>query len=268
MLCPEFSVSSEDCDTNGAPFTLYDRDLTIGCDNFFGTNGLHCEINCPGRHFDIGHNATLYLEGMVLKGATEGSVNVMEGGNLIAFDSTWEGNKRRSLQSPPSPSPTKLGKASKSTKASKLTKASKSTKSTKSEERTEQNQSDDNDRGGAVYGQEQSYVTLTNNNFLHNIAEGDGGALYIDGSVQINNCELKNNISLEGSGGALFVSERAIATIRETTFQDNSSKFHGPGMYLKRGATVNSADNSGCGNTSLERQQERAKSSWGNSCLD
>lgn len=271
LFCPEFSVSSENCDTNGTPFALYDRDLKIGCDNFFGTNGLHCEINCPGRHFDVGHNATLYLDGMMLKGATEGSVDVMEGGNLIAFDSTWEGNERRGLQSPSSSSSlesAKWVKSVKSAKAAKWTKSPKSAKSTKSEGRTELNQSDINDRGGAVYGYEQSYVTLTNNKFLYNIAEGDGGALYIDGSVQINNCELKNNLSLEGSGGALFASDTAVATIRNTAFEDNSAKLQGPGMYFKHGATTNMVDNSGCGNTSLNRNSKLESSSWSNNCLD
>jgi len=210
---------------------------------------------------------------MVLKGATEGSVEVRAGGNLIAFDSTWEWNERRSLRSPsssPSSSPSlKLFKSFKSSKASKSSKSSKSDgKSTRSDARTEQNLNVVNDRGGAVYGYEQSYVTLTNNKFLHNIAKGDGGALYSEGSIQLNNCELKDNFSLEGNGGGLFASGTAVGLIRKTAFENNSAKLNGPGMYLKQASKVGTVDNSGCGNISFKKGKGQLKSSsWRNHCV-
>lgn len=89
-LCPDFVISSEGCDTDEQPFTVFDRDLQVSCDDFFGSGGL-CEISCPGRHFEVESGRTLVLEGMTLKGATSGSVNLKTRGNLIVFDSTWEG---------------------------------------------------------------------------------------------------------------------------------------------------------------------------------
>lgn len=43
--------------------------------------------------FVIEDGRTLILERMILKGATSGSVEIKNGGNIIAFDSTWERNE-------------------------------------------------------------------------------------------------------------------------------------------------------------------------------
>lgn len=88
-ICSGFVISLEGCDTNEQPFTVSQYDLTIACDDFFGGGGK-CEISCPGRHFVIEGGRTLVLEGMTLKGATSGSIEIMTSGNLIGFDSTWE----------------------------------------------------------------------------------------------------------------------------------------------------------------------------------
>lgn len=91
-LCPGFTIDSERCDTSGNPFNVSNLDLTVACDNFFGYSG-QCKISCSGSHFNVQNGRTLILEGMTLTGASSSSVTVQTGGNLIAFDSTWEGNK-------------------------------------------------------------------------------------------------------------------------------------------------------------------------------
>jgi len=198
-LCPGFVVDSEGCDTNEEPFTVSSLDLTVACDNFFGYGG-QCTISCSGSHFDVKSERTLILEGMTLTGASSGSVTIQTGGNLIAFDSTWKGNKS------------------------------------------------DNGKGAAVYSHIASSVSLTDDRFIGNNSEEDGGALFMKGSVRMSSCELKDNSALNGRGGALFADEGAVVTIRQNTFEGNSASALGPTIYSETGAVYNAAGNSGCGN--------------------
>lgn len=207
-LCPGFIIDSEDCDTNGRPFTVSSLDLTVACDNFFGYGG-QCTISCSGSHFEVQSGRTLILEGITLTGASYGSVTVQTGGNLIAFDSTWEGNKN------------------------------------------------ENGEGAAVYGHIASSVSLTDDHFVGNDSEGDGGALFSKGSVKISSCELKNNSALNGRGGALFAGNEAVVTIRQNTFEGNSASIQGPTIYSEAGAVYHAAGNDGCDNVNAVERSHR-----------
>jgi len=200
-LCPDFVISSEGCDTNGEPFIVSNRDLdlTVACDNFFGSHG-HCKISCPGKHFEVENGATLILEGMALESATLGSIEIKNGGNLIAFDSTWEGNRNIN----------------------------------------------EDGRGAAVYSHGTSSVSFVHDIFRGNIAQENGGALYITGSASINSCVLEDNSALEGSGGALFVTEISSVSIRQSTFGGNDASEQGPAIYSESGAIYHAAENVGC----------------------
>jgi len=102
-------------------------------------------------------------------------------------------------------------------------------------------------RGAAIYSNGTSSVSLANDTFCDNIAQGDGGALYITGSATIISCVLENNSALKGSGGAVFVTEKSSVSIRRSSFEGNSALEQGEAIFSESGAIYNAAENDGCG---------------------
>ena len=90
ILCPDFEITGDGCDTNENPLIVSKSDLTVECEDFNGGGGL-CKISCPGIHFRINSGKTLVLERLNLEGATNGSIVMNAGSSLIAFDSSWKG---------------------------------------------------------------------------------------------------------------------------------------------------------------------------------
>lgn len=103
-------------------------------------------------------------------------------------------------------------------------------------------------KGAAVYSPGISGIYLIYCQFLGNISERDGGALYIEGSISIENCSLEHNSALAGSGGALFAVEGSSMNIQQSTFYGNSAVEVGPAVFLGTEVIYNTANNIGCGN--------------------
>jgi len=102
-------------------------------------------------------------------------------------------------------------------------------------------------RGAAIHSNGTSSVSLVQDTFRENIAQGDGGALYITGSASITNSVLEDNSALKGSGGAVFVTEQSNVSIRRSSFEGNSALEQGPAIFSESGAIYNAAENDGCG---------------------
>ena len=67
--------------------------------------------------------------------------------------------------------------------------------------------------GGAVRSNPSSIVYLVYSNFFGNTAETDGGALYVEGSLNIMSSTLQDNKILLGRGKEVFVTESSSTLI-------------------------------------------------------
>jgi len=56
---------------------------------------------------------------------------------------------------------------------------------------------------------------------------GNGGALYVEGSVVLDACSVRDNTAHEGGGGAVFVAQGGVFTAKSTVFQHNSALYGG-----------------------------------------
>jgi hypothetical protein len=101
ILCP-FEISGDRCgDTNVNADTTNDNDnnapkeglvvessLYIFCDA--NLQGPGCTIHCPGRHFTVRSTAQLTLDGFILSGATESSIEVKSNGYVRVINSAFQ----------------------------------------------------------------------------------------------------------------------------------------------------------------------------------
>ncbi len=91
-----------------------------------------------------------------------------------------------------------------------------------------------NGSGGAIYLDNQSFLTLNNVTFRDNSAlglYGEGGGVFSEGRFVISNCTFENNYA-SGAAGAIYgVSlvkpNSTDFTIRGTTFKNNTAKWYG-----------------------------------------
>ena len=88
---------------------------------------------------------------------------------------------------------------------------------------------------GALYIK-SGEVKIENVTFNGNIAERDGGTVYlektVDGSVTFKNVFFENN-SAKQNGGAVYVTENSTATFENTTFTRNTTSGNGGALCLK-----------------------------------
>jgi hypothetical protein len=91
------------------------------------------------------------------------------------------------------------------------------------------------DRGGGIFVDRQATAVIANSNFIGNSArfgatlnkEGNGGAIYSEGTLTVDNCRFENNTAT-GVGGAIGINGSNLpATIRGSTFIGNRAGFGG-----------------------------------------
>ena len=91
------------------------------------------------------------------------------------------------------------------------------------------------DRGGGMFIDRQATAVISNCNFIGNRAifgvtlnrDGHGGAIYCEGTLTADGCRFENNTAT-GVGGAIGINGGATpATIRGSTFANNSATFGG-----------------------------------------
>jgi predicted outer membrane repeat protein len=93
-ICP-FLIKNKFCDTEEKPLVISELDVFFYCDvdSSAGTDGEQgCIIDCPGTHFEIKNGRTLFLDHVTLRGATKGSIRVIDGGLMLSYNSKWENN--------------------------------------------------------------------------------------------------------------------------------------------------------------------------------
>ena len=94
VLCP-FEISGARCHSKQQGYVVpEEQDQIIVCDPFlygFNSDSSECIINCPGRHFTVGHSSSLTLNNMKLFGATDSSIQVEKHGKLSVIDSVFRG---------------------------------------------------------------------------------------------------------------------------------------------------------------------------------
>ena len=100
-----------------------------------------------------------------------------------------------------------------------------------------------------MYSNGKSVVYLKFCKILENIAQGDGGALYVEGRVDIISSILQDNQTESGRGGALFVGKRSSLSVRQSNFEGNHAWELGPAIFLDLDGSSNIFENNGCGNT-------------------
>ena len=96
-------------------------------------------------------------------------------------------------------------------------------------------------------------ITITDATFTNNSAEGNGGAVYANGAVNltVTGCLFSGNTASNPSfvngagvnlnnagGGGLFVGGNVTATISNTTFYNNTAAIQGGGIYFAGGASA------------------------------
>ena len=87
ILCP-FHISGSGCPTNTDGYMVENSDLYILCEK--GPQQQGCTIDCPGSHFQVLSGASLTLDGIILRGATESSIQLLNGGTLITFHTQFQ----------------------------------------------------------------------------------------------------------------------------------------------------------------------------------
>ena len=85
--------------------------------------------------------------------------------------------------------------------------------------------------GGAIYC--PGGVKINNSTFKYNYAEIDGGGVYIEFELELNDCvDFEGNIANTGSGGAIFTPSIS-KDILNMTFVNNSAAMYGGAIYVK-----------------------------------
>ena len=95
------------------------------------------------------------------------------------------------------------------------------------------------DRGtvaGAIYSG-GAYVDISDSNFINNFDYEDGGAVWSDGSVEVNGCSFVNNSAIGDSvsqceGGAVY-SDGGGVKITGSNFTSNFAYDYGGAVWIK-----------------------------------
>ncbi len=81
-------------------------------------------------------------------------------------------------------------------------------------------------------------VLITNCNFIGNVSDNSGGALYVDESrVILNNCTFKKNQSLYGGG--LYSTKGIDMVLSNCAFEENKGIRNGGGIYTSNSISIN-----------------------------
>ena len=95
-------------------------------------------------------------------------------------------------------------------------------------------------KGGVLYVDDNTNITLMDTELNYNVAEEDGGAIYGGGAsmIRVQGCTLKENVALKGEGGAIARTRGASLTVDgsktnpSTTFKSNLALKVGGAMSL------------------------------------
>ncbi|PRP88387.1 hypothetical protein PROFUN_03301 [Planoprotostelium fungivorum] len=94
--------------------------------------------------------------------------------------------------------------------------------------------------GGAIYSDETSPLTITNSQFLYNVASGNGGALYLNAGATLSDLYFYNNTAVL-DGGAIY---SAVSINQSTWYNITSTNNHaarGGAFYLAEGGSIDSS---------------------------
>ena len=87
ILCP-FEISGDRCGDATTEGLVVESSLYLFCDT--NRQGPGCTIRCPGRHFTARSTAQLTLDGFILSGATESSIEVQSNGYVRVINSVFQ----------------------------------------------------------------------------------------------------------------------------------------------------------------------------------
>ncbi len=94
--------------------------------------------------------------------------------------------------------------------------------------------------GGAITQYSQSAkLNFTKTNFEGNTAPSNGGAINMNGTLELDAASFTGNRSASGSGGGVLIYS-GHAKINDTTFADNRAGGSGGGLYLNEVTGVKS----------------------------
>ncbi len=90
----------------------------------------------------------------------------------------------------------------------------------------------ENGAGGAIFTENTSEIlTIEGTSFYDNAADANGGALYIDGLVNISRSSIYSNSS-DLNGGGVYIDTFGSTTITNSLIYDNLSQLYGGGLYI------------------------------------
>lgn len=112
-------------------------------------------------------------------------------------------------------------------------------------------------QAGAIFGAQDSKVTISDCIFTENTAGTDGGAILCRGSFYLTNCQVENNTA-GGNGGGIATGKCGIRgskfqdglVMTNVTVKDNTSGAQGGGLYLSTGCKTTMTDVQITGNAS------------------
>ena len=94
-------------------------------------------------------------------------------------------------------------------------------------------------KGGAIYFYESSYVNITCCNFINNTAS-DGGAIYFERNCHMNavtNCNFADNKATFGFGGAIYIDDSA--SVENCNFTNNIASGYAGAINIGEGSVEN-----------------------------
>lgn len=90
----------------------------------------------------------------------------------------------------------------------------------------------ENGAGGAIFAENTNEIlTIEDTYFSRNTADANGGALYIDGLVNISRSRITGNNS-DLNGGGVYIDTFGSVTITNSLIYDNLSQLYGGGLYI------------------------------------
>lgn len=196
-VCP-FEISGSACPTpndnnnnnrhSGGYVVTTDTDLYLSCDPY--QRNSKCIIDCPtalSRHFHVESGASLTLENMILRGATNSSVWVEPQGRLSVFGTVFENNQA-------------LG--------------------------SNNNENNTISKGGAIYVSSDSALDVKYSQFRGNRAD-EGGAIYVSAGPTTTNtevafCDFYQNVAT-AAGGAIAAMEGSSLEVDGCSFDSNEA---------------------------------------------
>ncbi|MCA9982366.1 MAG: hypothetical protein KDD89_16085, partial [Anaerolineales bacterium] len=127
-------------------------------------------------------------------------------------------------------------------------------------------------RGGALYVTAGATAVVNSSRFLDNQSSTDGGAIFAEGTVELNNTLLVGNTA-DQFGGAIYSRGTAVVTIWHNTFDNNQAATRGGAIYQSGGSlllrnsnlTNNQAPDSGAIHRALGSYTADYNNIWNNS---